>query len=81
MSKENQIFQMLQSGDCQYHARFQKHSCQDCESSFSQQLEDATLESMDESEFHRMLFPEEAFLHFARIHKELLKSGVTLKLL
>ena len=45
------------------------------------------LESMEETELHHTLFPEEAMLptlvtpDFPYIHKELLKNGVTLKLL
>ena len=45
------------------------------------------LESMEEMEIHNTLLPEEALLptlvtpDFPYIHKELLKSGVTLKLL
>ena len=43
-----------------------------------------TLDSMGENENHRMLYPEEALLptlvtpDFVYIHKELLKSGITL---
>lgn len=45
------------------------------------------LDSMDEPELHQKLFPEETLIpvlvtpNFGYIHKELLKSGVTLKLL
>lgn len=51
------------------------------------QLSKDALESMEEVEIHHMLFPEEALIpslvtpDFPYIHKELLKSGVTLKLL
>ena len=54
---------------------------------FEQKLEKSALESMEESEVHRMPVREETLLPafavpaFAYIHKELLKSGVTLKLL
>jgi len=51
------------------------------------QLSKDALESMEEKEIHNTLFPEEALLptlltpDFPYIHKELLKSDVTLKLL
>lgn len=51
------------------------------------QLSKNALESMEEMEIHNTLFPEEVLLptlvtlDFLYIHKELLKSGVTLKLL
>src|SRR5699024_4402871 len=54
---------------------------------FDHQLSKDTLKSIGEKELHHLLFPEEELIpalvtpDFPYIHKELLKSGVTLKLL
>uniref|UniRef100_UPI001A9BC9AD helix-turn-helix domain-containing protein n=1 Tax=Enterocloster aldenensis TaxID=358742 RepID=UPI001A9BC9AD len=92
MSKEKQILQFLRDGYSQRRiastlgvsrntvARVAKAAGQ-------HPVPQEALCSMEEKEVHRMLFPEEAQLpslvtpDFAYIHKELLKSGVTLKLL
>lgn len=64
--------------------RIQKYSCQGGESSLRSPVIEDALESMEEMEIHHTLFPEEALLRtlvtpdFPYIHKELLKSGVTL---
>lgn len=92
MSKEKQILQMLQGGYSQRHIAAILHVSRNtvartAKAASEQKLEKAVLESMEESEVHRMLFPEEALLptlaapDFSYIHKELLKNGVTLKLL
>lgn len=92
MSKEKQILQMLQTGYSQRRIASILHVSRNtvartAKAASTLQLEETALESMEESELHRMLFPEEALLpalaapDFAYIHKELLKSGVTLKLL
>ena len=92
MSKEKQILQMLQDGYSQRRIASILHVSRNtvartAKAASAQQLEETALESLEESEVHRLLFPEETLLpvlvapDFAYTHKELLKSGVTLKLL
>lgn len=92
MSKEKQILQMFQDGYSQRRIastlRVSRNTVAKVVNAASdQQLPKGTLESMDEAEIHHALFPEEALIptlvtpDFPYIHKELLKSGVTLKLL
>lgn len=92
MSKEKQILQMLQNGYSQ--RRIASTLCVSgntvakvVKAASDHQLSKEALGSMEEMEIHNTLFPEEALLttlvtpDFPYIHKELLKSGVTLKLL
>ena len=92
MSKEKQILQMLQDGYSQRRIasalRVSRNTVAKVVNAASDhQLPKGALESMDEAEIHHALFPEEALIptlvtpDFPYIHKELLKSGVTLKLL
>ena len=61
--------------------------CQGCKSSLRSSTIKRCLKSIGKNEPHHLLFPEEALISalitpdFPYIHKELLKSGVTLKLL
>ena len=92
MSKEKQILHMLLDGYSQ--RRIASTLCVSrntvakvAKAASDHQLSKDALESMEEMEIHNTLFPEEALLptlvtpDFPYIHKELLKSGVTLKLL
>lgn len=92
MSKEKQILQMLQDGYSQ--RRIASTLCVSrntvakvVKAASDHRVSKDALESMEEMEIHNTLFPEEALLptlvtpDFPYIHKELLKSGVTLKLL
>ena len=92
MSKEKQILHMLLDGYSQ--RRIASTLCVSrntvakvAKAASDHQLLKDALESMEEMEIHNTLFPEEALLptlvtpDFPYIHKELLKSGVTLKLL
>ena len=92
MSKEKQILQMLQDGYSQ--RRIANTLCVSrntvakvAKAASNHHLSKDALESMEEMEIHNTLFPEEVLLptlvtpDFPYIHKELLKSGVTLKLL
>lgn len=92
MSKEKQILHMLLDGYSQ--RRIASTLCVSrntvakvARAASDHQLSKDALESMEEMEIHNTLFPEEALLptlvtpDFPYIHKELLKSGVTLKLL
>jgi len=92
MSKEKQILQMLQDGYSQRciasTLRISRNTvAKVVRAASDHQLSKDALESMEEVEIHHMLFPEEALIptlvtpDFPYIHKELLKSGVTLKLL
>ena len=92
MSKEKQILQLLQDGYSQRRIagmlRVSRNTVARVVKATSEHpVSKDTLDSMGENEIHRMLFPEEALLptlvtpDFVYIHKELLKSGVTLKLL
>lgn len=92
MSKEKQILQLLQDGYSQRRIagmlRVSRNTVARVVKATSENpVSKDTLDSMGENEIHRMLFPEEALLptlvtpDFVYIHKELLKSGVTLKLL
>ena len=91
MSKEKQILQMLQDGYSQ--RRIASTLCVSrntvakvVKAASDHRVSKDALESMEEMEIHNTLFPEEALLptlvtpDFPYIHKELLKSGVTLKL-
>ncbi len=92
MSKEKQILQMLQNGYSQRRIastlRVSRNTVARVVKAASDHgLSKDALESMEETELHHTLFPEEAMLptlvtpDFPYIHKELLKNGVTLKLL
>lgn len=92
MSKEKQILRLLQDGYSQRNIantlRVSRNTvAKIAKAASGQRLSKDTLESMEEAEIHRTLFPEEAMLpalvtpDFPYIHKELLKNGVTLKLL
>ena len=92
MSKEKQILQMLQDGYSQRRIastlRISRNTVAKVVNAASDhQLPKGALDSMEEAEIHHALFPEEALIptlvtpDFPYIHKELLKSGVTLKLL
>ena len=92
MSKEKQILQMLQDGYSQRRIastlRVSRNTVAKVVNAASDhQLPKGALDSMEEAEIHHALFPEEALIptlvtpDFPYIHKELLKSGVTLKLL
>lgn len=91
MSKEKQILRLLQDGYSQRHIstlRVSRNTVAKVVNAASQHpASKDCLEAMVETQLHHMLFPEEALIptlvppDFAYIHKELLKSGVTLKLL
>ena len=92
MSKEKQILQMLQNGYSQRRIastlRVSRNTVARVVKAASDHgLSKDALESMEVTELHHTLFPEEAMLptlvtpDFPYIHKELLKNGVTLKLL
>lgn len=89
MSKEKQILQMLQDGYSQRciasTLRISRNTvAKVVRAASDHQLSKDALESMEEVEIHHMLFPEEALIptlvtpDFPYIHKELLKSGVTM---
>lgn len=92
MSKEKPILQMLRDGYSQRHIASFLHVSRNtvarvAKAASEHQLPNDVLESMDEVEIRHTLFPEEALIptlvtpDFPYIHKELLKNGVTLKLL
>ena len=92
MSKEKQILQLLQDGYSQRHVastlRVSRNTVAKVSKAASEHgLSKEALESMKEAEIHHTIFPEKAMLpilvtpDFPYIHKELLKNGVTLKLL
>ena len=92
MSKEKQIIQLRQQGFSQRRiAEALKVSRNTVAKVFTAMKEhtdlNESLDSLNEDEIHRSLFPQEAFIptlvipDFEYIHKELLKSGVTLRLL
>lgn len=92
MSKEKPILQMLRDGYSQRHIASFLHVSRNtvarvAKAASEHQLSNDVLESMDEAEIRHTLFPEEALIpmlvipDFPYIHKELLKNGVTLKLL
>ena len=92
MSKEKPILQMLRDGYSQRHIASFLHVSRNtvarvAKAASEHQLSNDVLESMDEVEIRHTLFPEEALIptlvtpDFPYIHKELLKNGVTLKLL
>ena len=92
MSKEKQILHMLQDGYSQRciasTLRVSRNTvAKVVKAASDHQLSKDALESREEGEIHHTLLPEEAMSptlvtpDFPYIHKELLKSGVTLKLL
>lgn len=92
MSKEKQILQLLRDG---YSQRRVAGALSVSRNTVTKVIQAAAahpiscdrLDSLEEMEIHRLLFPEESMIpalvppDFPYIHKELLKSGVTLKLL
>jgi transposase len=92
MSKEKQILQLLQKGYSQRRIADTLSVSRNTVSKVAKAVMEHPvssdiLDSMGESELHQKLFPEDALIpiltapDFDYIHKELLKSGVTLKLL
>jgi transposase len=92
MSKEKQILQLLRSGYSQRKVAgtlsVSRNTVARVATAASKQaVSDAVLETIDETQLHQKLFPEELLLptlvtpDFAYIHNELLRNGVTLKLL
>lgn len=92
MSKEKSILQMLRDGYSQRHIAGSLHVSRNtvakvAKAASEHQLSKEVLESMNEAEIRHTLFSEEALIptlvtpDFPYIHKELLKNGVTLKLL
>lgn len=92
MSKEKQILQFLRDGYSQRHIASTLGASRNTVSRVAKAagqhpVPEENLRSIEEKEVHLILFPEEAQLPslptpgFAYIHKELLKSGETLKLL
>jgi transposase len=92
MSKEKQILQFLQQGYSQRRIAdtlsvSRNTVAKVAKAAMEHPVSTDILDSIDEPELHQKLFPEEALVpvlvtpDFDYIHKELLKSGVTLKLL
>lgn len=92
MSKEKQILQFLRNGYSQRRVASALSVSRNTvakvvKAAAEHPIPDDKLESMDELDIHKTLFPDEAMIpvlvtpDFAYIHKELLKNGVTLKLL
>lgn len=92
MSKEKQILQLLHEGYSQRRIastlRVSRNTVTKvAEAASEHSISKDVLETLEDTELNHMLFPEEALIptlvtpDFAYIHKELLKSGVTLKLL
>lgn len=92
MSKEKQILQLLREGYSQRKVadalRVSRNTVAKVVKAEScHPITGSTLDLMDERTVHQHLFPEETLIpvlvtpDFAYIHKELLKNGVTLKLL
>ena len=92
MSKEKQILQLRIKGYSQQRIadtlKVSRNTVAKVFTALSQYpVPDDLLESISESELHQRLFPDEAMIpvlvtpDYGYIHKELLKSGVTLKLL
>ena len=90
MSKEKQILQMIQDGYSQRRVantlRVSRNTVAKVVKAASDlQLSKEALDSIEKAEIHHTLFPEEALIpapvtpDFSFIHKEVLKSGVTLK--
>jgi len=92
MSKEKQILQLLRDGYSQRRVAdtlsvSRNTVAKVVRAASVHQVSDDYLDSVEETELHRWLFPEESLTptlvppDFPYIHKELLKNGVTLKLL
>lgn len=92
MSKEKQILQLLQDGYSQRQIastlRVSRNTvAKVVKAASDHHVSKDALDSMEEKQLHHMLFHEEELIptlvtpDFPYIHKELLKSGVTLKLL
>lgn len=92
MSKEKQILQLLQDGYSQRQIastlRVSRNTvAKVVKAASDHRVSKDALDSMEDKQLHYMLFPEEELIptlvtpDFPYIHKELLKSGVTLKLL
>lgn len=92
MSKEKQILQLLRDGHSQRRIAdmlsvSRNTVAKTAKAAMVHPVAAETIDDMDEQELHRILFPESAHIpvlvmpDFAYIHKELLKNGVTLKLL
>jgi len=92
MSKEKQILQLLQHGYSQRRIAdtlsvSRNTVAKVAKAAIEHPVSSDSLDSIDELELHQKLFPEEVLIpvlvtpDFDYIHKELLKSGVTLKLL
>jgi transposase len=92
MSKEKQILQLLRKGYSQRRIadtlKVSRNTVAKVAKAVAEHpISTNVLDSISESELHQKLFPEEALVpvlvtpDFDYIHRELLKSGVTLKLL
>ena len=92
MSHEKQILQLFHDGHSQRSIAVQLSISRNTvakvlKAAELHPLDSVQLKSMEDVEIHQLLFPEEKFIpvlvvpDFDYIHKELLKSGVTLKLL
>ena len=92
MSKEKQILQLLQQGYSQRRIAdtlgvSRNTVAKVAKAAVEYPVSIGILDSIDELELHQKLFPEGTLVpvlvtpDFSYIHKELLKSGVTLKLL
>lgn len=92
MSKEKQILQLLRQGYSQRRIADALSVSRNivskvAKAALEHPVSNDILDSISEPELHKKLFPKQALVpilvtpNFVYIHKELLKSGVTLKLL